>query len=70
VRAPAYARKPTVTYERIERLYAGPYLELFSRSNRAGWTSLGDEVGLLDRGPVKTRRQPSDLTRTVQTGPS
>jgi N6-adenosine-specific RNA methylase IME4 len=34
-----YARKPAVAYERIERLYTGPYLELFGRNTRAGWTS-------------------------------
>ncbi len=39
-----HSRKPTETYERIERLVAGPYLELFARSRRDGWTSLGNEV--------------------------
>jgi N6-adenosine-specific RNA methylase IME4 len=57
-----YARKPVVVYEYIERLYAGPYIELFSRNTRPGWASWGKEVGLFDKGPVKTRRQPSDLT--------
>lgn len=40
-----HSRKPDETYSRIERLVAGPYLELFARSNRPGWTALGDEVG-------------------------
>ena len=57
-----YARKPAIAYKYIERLYAGPYIELFSRNTRPGWISLGDEAGLFDKGPVKTRRQPSDLT--------
>lgn len=61
-----YARKPGVAYERIERLYPGPYLELFDRNTRAGWTSWGDQVGLFDKGPVRTRRQPSDLTKAAQ----
>jgi N6-adenosine-specific RNA methylase IME4 len=56
-----YARKPEVAYDYIEQLYQGPFLELFSRNTRPGWTSLGNEVGLLDKGPVKTRRQPSNL---------
>ena len=60
-----YARKPMIAYSYIERLYAGPYIELFSRNTRPGWTSWGNEVGLFDKGPVKTRRQPSDLTRRV-----
>lgn len=55
-----YARKPAL-YEQIERLYAGPYIELFSRNTRPGWTSWGDEIKLFDNGPVKTRRQPSNL---------
>lgn len=56
-----YARKPWVAYSYIERLYAGPYIELFGRNTRPGWTSWGKEVGLLDNGPVNTRRQPSSL---------
>jgi N6-adenosine-specific RNA methylase IME4 len=57
-----HSRKPEIAYEYIERLYAGPYLELFSRNTRPGWTSWGKETTLFDNGPVKTRRQPSDLT--------
>lgn len=57
-----YARKPAIVYEYIERLYAGPYVELFGRNTRPGWASWGKETTLFDRGPVKTRRQPSDLT--------
>lgn len=59
-----HSRKPDVAYEYIERLYAGPYIELFSRNTRPGWVSWGREVGLFDKGPVKTRRRPSDLTAT------
>lgn len=57
-----HSRKPDVAYEYIERLYAGPYIELFSRNTRPGWSSWGNQVDLFDNGPVKTRRQPSDLT--------
>lgn len=57
-----YARKPKCVYVRIEHLYAGPYIELFSRNTRPGWTSWGNQTELFDQGPVKTRRQPSDLT--------
>lgn len=40
-----HSRKPEAARERIERYCAGPYLELFGRSTRQGWTVLGDEVG-------------------------
>jgi N6-adenosine-specific RNA methylase IME4 len=40
-----HSRKPDVTYERIEALVAGPYLELFARTARPGWSSWGNEVG-------------------------
>ncbi len=40
-----HSRKPDCVYERIERLVAGPYLELFARSTRPGWDSWGNQVG-------------------------
>ena len=39
-----HSRKPDEQYERIERLCDGPYLELFARQRRPGWTSYGDEL--------------------------
>jgi hypothetical protein len=33
---------------------------MFARETRPGWDSWGLEVGLLDHGPVKTRRWASD----------
>ena len=39
-----HSRKPREVYELIERCSPGPYLELFARERRAGWTSWGDEV--------------------------
>ena len=43
-----HSQKPDETYDFIERLYDGPYLELFSRSGyRKNWTKVGDEVGKL-----------------------
>ncbi len=54
-----HSRKPDEVYERIERLVDGPYLELFARSTRPGWHAWGDEIGLLDEGPVQTRQAPS-----------
>jgi N6-adenosine-specific RNA methylase IME4 len=40
-----HSRKPDEQYERIEKMYAGPFLELFARQERPGWTARGDEVG-------------------------
>ena len=54
-----HSRKPEETHARIERLVAGPYLELFARASRPDWDSFGDQAGLFDRGPVPTRRRPS-----------
>jgi N6-adenosine-specific RNA methylase IME4 len=56
-----HSQKPDAIRDEIERLLPGPYLELFARTTRLTWYSIGDQVGLLDKGPVKTRRQPSDL---------
>lgn len=39
-----HSRKPDV-HDRIERLVAGPYVELFARSRRRRWSAWGDEVG-------------------------
>ncbi len=39
-----HSRKPDELYRIIEECSQGPFLELFSRNNRVGWTSLGDQV--------------------------
>lgn len=39
-----HSRKPDEIHGRIERLVAGPYLELFARQERPGWTSWGNET--------------------------
>jgi N6-adenosine-specific RNA methylase IME4 len=39
-----HSRKPAAVHKRIERLVAGPRLELFARCSRIGWTCVGDEV--------------------------
>ena len=39
-----HSRKPEI-YDRIERLSAGPYCELFARTQREGWCAWGDEIG-------------------------
>jgi N6-adenosine-specific RNA methylase IME4 len=40
-----HSRKPDEVAARIERYCAGPYLELFARAERPGWTCWGNEVG-------------------------
>jgi N6-adenosine-specific RNA methylase IME4 len=54
-----HSRKPDCVRERIERLVAGPYLELFARETKPGWSCWGDQAGLFDTGTAVTRRQPS-----------
>jgi N6-adenosine-specific RNA methylase IME4 len=39
-----HSRKPDEQYELIERCSPGPYLELFARYPRPGWTAWGDEA--------------------------
>jgi N6-adenosine-specific RNA methylase IME4 len=39
-----HSRKPDCVQERIERLVAGPYLELFARQRRPNWTVWGNET--------------------------
>lgn len=40
-----HSRKPDAQYALIERLVAGPYVELFARQSRPGWDSWGNQVG-------------------------
>lgn len=39
-----HSRKPDGIHERIERLVAGPYLELFARQQRPNWTVWGNQT--------------------------
>jgi N6-adenosine-specific RNA methylase IME4 len=47
-----HSRKPDCVHNRIEQLVSGPYLELFGRQQRTGWTVRGDQ---LDNFPVERR---------------
>lgn len=40
----AHSAKPSIVHDGIERLVDGPYLELFARRPREGWTAIGDQV--------------------------
>jgi N6-adenosine-specific RNA methylase IME4 len=39
-----HSEKPEEVATRIERLVPGPYVELFARRSRPGWTCLGNEI--------------------------
>jgi N6-adenosine-specific RNA methylase IME4 len=39
-----HSRKPDDAYDRAMEYAAGPYLELFSRESRPGWTTWGNET--------------------------
>lgn len=47
-----HSRKPDEGYDLIESCSPGPYLELFARYPRPGWTAWGDEAdpGIIPRG--------------------
>ena len=40
-----HSRKPDEIYHIIEECSPGPFLELFARHDRPGWTQWGDEIG-------------------------
>jgi N6-adenosine-specific RNA methylase IME4 len=44
-----HSRKPDCVHQRIERLVDGPYLELFARQSRPGWTTWGNEATKFDK---------------------
>ncbi|MBO0358611.1 hypothetical protein J0X19_11700 [Hymenobacter sp. BT186] len=39
-----HSRKPDCQYAMIESLFEGPYLELFARNTRKGWSSWGNQT--------------------------
>ncbi len=39
-----HSSKPEEMQSRVEQLVSGPYLELFARRERAGWTCIGNEI--------------------------
>lgn len=40
-----HSQKPEEFYAIVERLYDGPYLEMFARSQRHGWSVYGNQAG-------------------------
>lgn len=41
---PAHSRKPEDAYTLVETVSPGPYLELFARRKREGWSAWGNEI--------------------------
>jgi N6-adenosine-specific RNA methylase IME4 len=39
-----HSRKPDDTHDRVRKLVAGPYLEMFARAPRTGWTIWGNQT--------------------------
>ena len=39
-----HSKKPALVYEMIEKMYPGPYVELFARQKRDGWENWGNEI--------------------------
>lgn len=56
-----HSRKPDEIYDIIESCSPGPYLELFARYHRPGWTQWGDELPKRSAGPP-------DLLAHIKTG--
>ena len=57
-----HSRKPDELYARVERYCTGPYLELFARQRRPGWTAWGNETR-----QVRTRiRRPRRLRQIAR----
>jgi N6-adenosine-specific RNA methylase IME4 len=52
-----HSRKPDGVHERIERLVSGPYLELFARQQRPGWSVWGNET---DKFPIRPEQSRSE----------
>jgi len=43
-----HSRKPDEFFQSVERLCSGPYIELFSRTDRPGWSTWGNQTGLFN----------------------
>lgn len=54
-----HSRKPDERIERLERLVAGPRIELFTRQERAGWDAWGNEKRKFN-DPLLSRPDPLD----------
>jgi N6-adenosine-specific RNA methylase IME4 len=50
-----HSRKPDEMFARVERYCDGPYVELFARQSRPGWSTWGNESWKFDATPEGPR---------------
>ena len=48
-----HSKKPAVFYELVEQISPGPYLEIFARNLRPGWTSWGNDPRVVEQHLVR-----------------
>lgn len=63
-----HSRKPDEQYPIIEACSRGPYLELFARGQRKGWTSWGEEANEFYRPTWATYANHSQSTKALSVG--
>lgn len=63
-----HSRKPDEQYELIERLYPGPYAELFSKTTAPGWAVAGKQSGTYKIGEIDGRAYERAKGRTEKKG--
>jgi N6-adenosine-specific RNA methylase IME4 len=63
-----HSRKPDELYDIIEQCSPGPYLELFARQRRSGWTGWGNEVDGKIVRDVQFAATNTDSIETVAVG--
>jgi N6-adenosine-specific RNA methylase IME4 len=64
------SRKPDQFYERVMKYCEGPYLDLFSRFKRDGWTTWGDEDGKFNEAQAKPNRKVREAAPPVPPDPN
>jgi N6-adenosine-specific RNA methylase IME4 len=55
-----HSAKPEEVRDRIERLFPGPYLELYARMPAPNWTVWGNEIPRADFAPPVPSEAPPD----------
>jgi N6-adenosine-specific RNA methylase IME4 len=65
----AHSEKPEEIARRIERLFPGPYLELFARRPRKGWMTWGNEIAPPPLDPQQWPTSPTAPAAPIQTPP-
>ena len=58
-----HSRKPDEVYDRVERLIAGPYCELFGRTVCPGWDTWGKQAGTF----IQTLSEPAEPIERIDT---